>query len=79
MLPVATDSHRPRLCKNVDTVLKSALLRKIRPDICVGTRFFVLVLTVKPALKRFHTAWTQSGREIITKLALGDVVGDVTV
>lgn len=61
-----TGYFRPRLCENACAVLKSALLRKSvsvwwlsRPEICIGARFSFQILTVKPAPKRFHTAWTQ--------------------
>lgn len=63
-MPVATGSNGSRLCENACTVLKSALLRKICQRLVnqqTGklrrNAIFIPVLTVKPALKRFHTAW----------------------
>ena len=63
-----TGRERPRLCENACAVLKSALLRKICQRLVnqqTGnlrrSAIFVPVLTVKPAPKCFHTAWTQSG------------------
>lgn len=53
-----------RLCENACAVLKSALLRKIcqrlvnqQPGNLRRNAVFVPVLTVKPVLKRFHSAW----------------------
>lgn len=62
-VPEWSDCFWLRLCKNADTVLKSALLRKICQRL-VGQpaqnlrrlAFLVAILTVKLALKRFHTA-----------------------
>lgn len=57
----------PRVCKNADTVWKSASLRRICQHLASQqtlnlrrNAIFVLVLTVKPALKRFYIASTQS-------------------
>jgi len=59
---------RPRLRENACAVLKSALLRKICQRLFASagrklcrSAIFVPVLTVKPAPKRFHTAWAKSG------------------
>ena len=57
-------SYGSRLCENAFTVLKSALLRKICRSL-VGQQtenlrsnaILAPILTVKFALKRFHTAW----------------------
>jgi hypothetical protein len=58
-----------RLCENACSVLKSALLRKICPRLVnqqTGdlrrSAIFAPVLTVKPALKPFHTAWVDCSR-----------------
>ena len=60
----ADDRIRPRLCENACAILKSALLRKICQRLVnqqTGNlrrnAIFVPALTVKLALKRFHTAW----------------------
>lgn len=68
LLPVTTGSYGSRLCENACAILNSALLRKICARLVnQQTRnlhrnaIFVPVLTVKPAQKRFHTAWVGSG------------------
>lgn len=61
---IVSVSFGSRLCENACTALKSALLRKICR--CLDSQqtwtlrrnaIFVPILTVKLALKRFHTAW----------------------
>lgn len=65
---VMTGRNRPRLCKNAGIVLTSALLRKIckrlvSQQTCILSRnaIFAPLLTVKPALNRFHTTSAGSG------------------
>jgi hypothetical protein len=63
-----TGSIRPRLCKNADIVLKSALLRKICHRLVNPAHenlrrraIFGSPLNVNSALKRFYTASAMSG------------------
>jgi hypothetical protein len=63
-LPVATGSYGSRLCENACAVLKSALLRKIcqrlvnqQAENLRRNAIFAPVPAIKPAQKRFHTAW----------------------
>ena len=73
-LPHAMGSFGSRLCENACAVFKSALLRKIcqhlvnqQPGNLRRNAIFAYALTVKPALKRFHTVWARSSHSLPLK------------